>query len=514
LRRLDPGSLLAVTEPLNRSPGRGGARRKWYQLTFPEQLERIELKRRARFYRSLKPGERPEPSLPAGTDTLPQIKHIVVLMMENHSYDNYLGMLDGRGEGFPRNADGQPDVTNLDTEGNPVPVHRMGSTEQTEDLPCQSWHATHQQWNDGKMDGFATSAQEIEPGADPSVGMGYWTEEDLPFYYGLARTFPLADRWFSSCLGPTFPNRRFLIAGTANGLVDDLPFHLLDHPPAGTIFDTLTRHGISWANYHPTGGDKSRARRLGHHRRRQARRKLLALVQGVHGVTDGIQKDIQFTGDIFPLGIGQHMLHIHGMDQFFADADNGTLPAFSIVDPAFDEFSEENPQDIRKGESFAAEVINRVMHGKGWPDTLLIWLYDEHGGYYDHVPPPEAVPPDDVEGRCMGARPGWLRVLHRLLFPSYVKDAETGEEPMRYDRYGVRVPAVLVSPYARPDCVLSDVFDHTSVLKLVEEKWNLPTLTRRDAAALSPIGALDLSAPPAFRTPPSLPEPGLKWGTC
>jgi phospholipase C len=361
------------------------------------------------------------------------------------------------------------------------------------------------------MDGFATSAQEVESGANPALGMGYWTEEDLPFYHGLARTFPLADRWFSSCLGPTFPNRRFLIAGTANGLIDDLPFHLLDHPPAGTIFDTLTRHGISWANYHPTGGDKSRVR---HHRRRQARRKLIALVQGLHQVTNGIQKDIQFTGDIFPLGIGQHMLHIHGMDQFFADADNGTLPAFSIVDPAFDEFSEENPQDIRKGESFAAEVINRVMHGKGWPDTLLIWTYDEHGGYYDHVPPPEAVPPDDVAGQHMSADPGWLRVLHRLLFPTYAKDAETHDgEPMRYDRYGIRVPAVVVSPYARPGCVLSDVFDHTSVLKLVEEKWNLPTLTRRDAAALSPIGALDLSAPPAFRTPPPLPEPSLKWGT-
>jgi phospholipase C len=185
------------------------------------------------------------------------------------------------------------------------------------------------------------------------------------------------------------------------------------------------------------------------------------------------------------------------------------------VDPDFDVYSEENPQDIRKGESFAAEVINRVMHGKGWPDTLLIWTYDEHGGYYDHVPPPEAIPPDDVEGRHMGARPGWLRVLHRLLFPSYARDAETSDdEPMRYDRYGIRVPAVVVSPYARPGCVLSDVFDHTSVLKLVEEKWNLPTLTRRDAAALSPIGALDLSAPPAFRTPPSLPEPSLKWGTC
>ena len=84
---------------------------------------------------------------------------------------------------------------------------------------------------------------------------------------------------------------------------------------------------------------------------------------------------------------------------------------------------------------------------------------------------------------------------------------------MRYDQYGVRVPAVIVSPYARPDCVLSDVFDHTSVLKLVEEKWNLPALTKRDAAALSPLGALDFSAPPAFLTPPPLPDPALKWGT-
>jgi phospholipase C len=276
----------------------------------------------------------------------------------------------------------------------------------------------------------------------------------------------------------------------------------------------LSRHGISWANYHPVPGDKSRARRLAHYRRRRARRTLLALVQGIGKITDGIEKDIQFTADLFPLGIGQHTLHIHGMDQFFAEADAGTLPAFSVVDPAFDEFSEENPQDIRKGESFAAEVINRVMHGKGWPDTLLIWTYDEHGGYYDHVPPPSAVRPDDTDGKSMAARPWWLQLAHKVLFPRHAKDAEgLNEEPMRYDRYGFRVPAVLVSPYARPDCVLSEVFDHTSVLKLVEEKWNLPALTRRDAAAVSPLGALDLDAPPAFRTPPKLPEPSLKWGT-
>ena len=80
--------------------------------------------------------------------------------------------------------------------------------------------------------------------------MGYWTEDELPFYYGLARTFPVADRWFCSCMGPTFPNRRFLIAGTANGLIDDLPWDLVDYPAAGTIFDALSSNGISWANYH------------------------------------------------------------------------------------------------------------------------------------------------------------------------------------------------------------------------------------------------------------------------
>jgi phospholipase C len=506
----EPGSVREASG----GPGTREKRRDWSRRRIPEGLERLELRYRGRTRGTAQPGQRPQPSLPAGTDLLPQIKHIVVLMMENHSYDNYLGMLTGRGEGFPLDGDGQPAATNLDAEGNQVRAHHLATTQQAEGVPCQSWHASQVQWNQGKMDGFVTSTEEVAPDADPAVGMGYWSEADLPFYYGLARTFPLADHWFSSCLGPTFPNRRFLIAGTANGLVDDLPFHLLDYPPNGTIFDMLTRHGISWANYHAVAGDKSRARRLAHYRRRRARRTLTALGQGPRAVTDGVQKDIQFTADLFPLGIGQHMLHIHGIDQFFADADAGTLPAFSLVDPAFHEFSEENPQDIGKGESFAAEVINRVMHGKGWPDTLLIWTYDEHGGYYDHVPPPAAVQPDDVDGKSMAARPPWLQVAHRLLFPRHAKDAEQlDEDPMRYDRYGLRVPAVLVSPYARRDCVLSEVFDHTSILKLVEEKWNLPALTRRDAAATSPIGALDLSAPPAFRTPPKLPEPGRRWGT-
>jgi len=490
-----------------------------------ERVERAELKRQGRHGGGRAAGPPPEPSLPAGTDLLPQIKHIVVLMMENHSYDNYLGLLRGRGDGFPLGADGRPAISNPDDAGEPVRAHHLSSTVQRPNVPSQSWHATHHQWDEGKLTGFVTSTQVVVPaagavdaaecqGAGAAVGMGYWTEDDLPFYYGLARTFPLADRWFSSCLGPTFPNRRFLIAGTAHGLIDDAPSDLLDHPPAGTVFDLLSRHGISWANYHPTASGQSKLRSYVRHKRRMARRRLLSAGRAFPAVTSGVHKDLQFTADVFPVGIGQYMRHVHGTDRFFADADNGTLPAFSVVDPDFDVFSEENPQDIRKGESFAAEVINRVMHGKGWPGTLLIWVYDEHGGYYDHVPPPPAVPPDDVEGRSVTGSPSRLQAVLRTVFPKKVKvESNLDAGPRRYDRYGFRVPAVLVSPYARPDYVCGEVLDHTSVLKLVEEKWNLPPLTARDAAAVSPLSALDLTGPPAFLDPPSLPRPALTWGS-
>ena len=489
-----------------------------------ERLEQIEIKRRAWRAGGTAAGPPPRPSLPAGTDLLPQIRHIVVLMMENHSYDNYLGMLQGRGEGFPLGADGEPEISNLGTGGEYVRAHHLPSTIQRPQVPSQSWHATHFQWGDGKCDGFVTSTQTVVAATDAAdaavgagaaaAGMGYWTEDDLPFYYGLARTFPLADHWFSSCLGPTFPNRRFLIAGTAHGLIDDSPYDLLDYPPAGTIFDMLTRHDISWVNYHPAAADKSKLGRYGHHKRRMARRRLMSLGRSFPAVAKGVQKDLQFTADVFPLGIGRYMQHIRTSDQFFADADNGMLPAFSIVDPDFDTYSEENPQDIRKGESFAAEVINRVMHGRAWPHTLLIWVYDEHGGYYDHVPPPPAVPPDNVEGRSLVGSTTMLQALLRPVVPGMVKNEENlTEGPRRYDRYGFRVPAVLVSPYSRPDYVCSEVFDHTSVLKLVEQKWNLPALTARDAAATSPLEMLDLTTPPAFLEPPPLPKPSLKWGS-
>jgi phospholipase C len=475
-----------------------------------DRLEAREVNRRTRSAGPLRPETLPRPDLPPGTDLIPEIKHIVVLMMENHSYDNYLGMLAGRGEGFPLAADGTPDVSNPRSGGAPVAAHHLPSPVQADHIPTQSWHASHLQDDGGRCDGFVTSAEALVPGADATVPMGHWTEHDLPFYYGLAKTFPLADHWFCSCLGPTFPNRRFLLAGTAHGLVDDLPFELVDYPPAGTIFDMLTRNGIHWVNYHHVSQLRVLLKHALGTRVLVALRRLASLGRWFPPLVAAERGNKTFTAGLYPLGLARCVLHLASDDQFFADADNGTLPPFCIVDPDFGTFSEENPQDIQEGESFAAKVINRVMHGKGWPGTLLIWTYDEHGGYYDHVPPPAAPPPDDVLGRSLLTMPAWVRACLRPFFATYVAEIEQADTgPRRYDRYGFRVPAVIVSPYARPGYVCNQVFDHASVLRLIEQKWNLPPLTNRDAAAASPLEALDLASPPAFLDPPSLPEPAV-----
>src|ERR1700730_5520854 len=123
------------------------------------------MKRLARGRAAARYGPRPQPGRPAGTDLLPQIKHIVVLMMENHSSDNYPGMLTGPGEGFPLPPDGRPDVFNDTADGETVRAFPLPSTVQHQGVPCQSWHATHQQWGEGKCDGFVTSAQEVQAAA-------------------------------------------------------------------------------------------------------------------------------------------------------------------------------------------------------------------------------------------------------------------------------------------------------------------------------------------------------------
>ena len=457
---------------------------------------------------------RPRPDLPPGTDLLPQIKHIVVLMMENHSYDNYLGMLSGRGDGLTLGPDGTPDAVNNRLDGTPVPLRPAPGPVQVKYAPTQSWHASHLQWDDGGCDGFVASIERLEPRGDATRPMTYWSQDDLPFYYGLASTFPVADRWFCSCLGPTFPNRRFMIAGTAHGLIDDLPFCMVDYPPAGTIFDLLEAHGISWANYHGVAPVQILAKRIFGLPGLTLARRLTSLLRWLPPAVRTMEGNKSFTADLYPLGLLRCLRHVKTSKKFFAAAASGELPGFSIVDPDFNAYSEENPQDIRKGESYAAEVIRAVMAGPGWPHTLLIWVYDEHGGYYEHVSPPAAVPPDDIEGHSVLDMPAWVKACLRPFFGKYIAELEAADAgSMRYDRYGFRVPAVIVSPYARPDYVCSEVLDHTSVLKLVEQKWNLPPLTRRDAAAASPLAALSLDSPPAFLPPPELPGPAVPWAS-
>lgn len=461
-------------------------------------------------------------------DTMPLVKHIVILMMENHSFDSHLGALGPDKGGFDPSTAPDPsgatdssgatdpstpsDVTDPSAPSDVTPHHRTTTT-QFKHVPSQSWQASHVQWNNGANDGFARSAQQsaaffkvTDPDA-ATIANAYWTEAELPFYYSLARTFPLCTRWFTPCLGPTFPNRRFLLAGTANGLMDDVL--KLDTPPNGTILDVLTAHGIDWRNYHNTQPAKVLLTRiLGMPGVRVAR--ALALVMGALGpVRNYLIHNVGFTANLFPAGYLRVRNHTASLKQFFADAAGGTLPPVSIVDPDFEHWSEENPQDIQRGEGFAAAVINAVMDGPGWDGTVLVWLYDESGGYFDHVPPPPAVPPDDTPARSLIDKPAPVRALLKLALGKLWGHLRFVDDwPDRaYDRYGFRVPAVVVSPFAKRDCVTDTVFDHTSLLKFIEDKWVLPPLTQRDAHANSIMETLDFDQPGFAGAKPALAAP-------
>jgi phospholipase C len=378
------------------------------------------------------PDSLPFPDLPAGTDTMPAIDHVVVLVMENHSFDNILGML-GRGDGFKLGPGGQPTASNPYADGSIQHAFHMPTTCQLPGAPGQEWTTSHVAYDNGALDGFVR--------ASGPVAMGYWTRDDLPFTYSLASTFPIADRWFCSLLGQTDPQRRFLIAGTSGGMVDDINIPsqaaLLAQTVNGTIFQRLTTYGIDWANYatsYPFGATPE-----------------------LYPVNDS------------PLESGSHL---RTFDQFFSDAAAGILPSFSFLDENFDTQSQENPQNIVVGEAMMAQVVQALGSGPGWATTLLVLAYDEHGGYYDHVPPPVALAPDAL--------------------PPVVLPGESTYEG--FERYGFRVPGLIVSPYSKRRHVSHTVFDHTSVLALLERKWNLPAMTYRDANANDLTDLVDLNA--------------------
>ncbi len=387
-----------------------------------------------------RPGSLPNPKLPEGADTLPEIDHIVVVMQENHSFDNYLGML-GRGDGFALDRHGHPINTNPDPSGGYVRAFHETDTAQAGHV-TQTWNASHLQYGDGRNDGF------IGPESSNEWSMAYYTAEEIPFYHSLAKTFPLCDRYFCSVLAQTYPNRRFLLSGTAFGLIATDDTSITGIPPNGTIFDRLDAHNISWASY------------------------------ATNASTLFVIADI----------VKKNPSNIKTIDQFHADARSGSLPAVSYVDPNILTATEENPQDLALGEYFVSAVVNSLMNGPAWHRTLLVWTYDEHGGYYDHVAPPPAIPPDDIPPTLTSA-----------------------DQPGGYDRYGFRVPTVVVSPYSKPNFVSHTVYDHTSVLKTIERKWNLPAMTYRDANANDLLDCLDLGRR-GFAEPPTLAAPGNTTG--
>jgi phospholipase C len=394
-----------------------------------------------------RPGDRPYPSMPEGVDTMPQVEHVVIYMQENRSYDHYFGMLE-RGDGFTFDAQGRPTNTNPDLDGRPVPVYHAPSTADPDSHleASQDWNDTHISVNGGAMDGFIRAA-------DGGAGsMQYYDERDIPFYYGLARTFPLCDRWFCSLQGQTIANRRYLQAATSAGITSSNLDDVIAAPsaPNGVIWERLTDHGITWNDY-----------------------------------TIDLPDIVAFPD----YGL-DHTERIKTFDQFLTHAFEGRLPQVSIISPGHTVYTEEAPQgDIQNGEAYSASIVNAVMNGPGWPGTVLVFMYDEHGGYYDHVAPPAAPKPDDI--------------------PPMISTPP--DQPGEFDVLGVRVPGMVISPFAKPDYVSSVVRDHTSVLKFLETKFNLGAMTYRDAAADNLLDTLDFAGA-HFLEPPTLPEPGLPPG--
>jgi phospholipase C len=415
------------------------------------------------------------PMATLGSSVLPAdipIDNVVVVMMENHSFDNYLGHLNQYGNRSDVET-ASADASNPGADGGAVAwVH--------EQHPCTAdtdheWAGTHQEVDNGKMDGFVTtndghySGSTFVPGpadgGSPALyngarAMGYYDQTDLPFYYQLANTFAVADHYHCAVQGPTWPNRMYLLAATSFGETTNVFPDISAYPfPSNdaTLLDELEKRHVTWELY----GNSL------------------------------VSAEIIYTGAILNRW-GRPVKT--SFTQFQQDAKMGNLPQVAFVDP--DLSSETNggagtdehpPGDIQSGEVFVSQVVQAVMTSPQWAHTALFITHDENGGFYDHVPPPPACAPD---------------MLPPKLAPGDTTDAG-------FDAYGIRVLLVAVSPYAKKGYVGHQVYDHTSIARFIEAKFQLPALTARDANALPPTDLFDFTDPPAFATPPSLMTPTI-----
>ncbi len=274
------------------------------------------------------------------------IRHVIVFMQENRSFDHYFGRLTAYGHP----VDGFPDGFSNPTPGGGTSTVRRSPTTCISPDIHHGWAPMHAQYGGGALDGFYTNA------ADNGNGRRalYWLDErDIPFYYWVYSQFAMADRHFSSVMGPTWPNRDYLYAATSDGVrnTDERIIHVRN------VFDALHDAGISFREYTP-----------GHVR------------SGCAGRTGSSQ-------GVTPLS------------QLFTDLADGTLPRVSFVDVSGDQ-DEHSVADVQAGETFFRRLVMALFHSPDWPTTALFYTYDEAGGFFDHVPPPHACVPD---GRAVNA---------------------------------------------------------------------------------------------------------------
>jgi phospholipase C len=424
------------------------------------------------------PGHAPGVPQPDLAPELANIDHIFLLMQENKSFDAYFGMLPhspvtkgrlaGRVDGFRQlDATGRPTDVQQDSDGKWYQSFRM-TTSCATSRPDVSWDYSHHAFNNGAMDQFVGYHS-------GEAAMGYWDETVLSTYYSLAAHFPVGDRYFSSVLGSTDPNRVFSICASAVGSTDTMrpppggfdpnnPAHQTQvNPPNGHIFELLDRYNIPWltiAGNLPTVG----------------------LVAAPYPESR-VGRNILLTGS-----------NENAVAVLRAVIAGGLLPKGVItVEPDFIYGSEENAGDIDVGQHFIEGVVKAIMGNPAvWSRSLILFAYDESGGYYDHVTPPVALNPGD------GVKPN-------LPQAQWFGD--------NYQRYGFRVPNLVISPWAKADHVTHVVRDHTSILRTIEAKWNLPALTVRDANASDFRECLVASGPAPFATPPPVAAAAAKSAT-
>lgn len=364
------------------------------------------------------------PSRARAADT--PIEHIIVSCQENRSFDHYFGyapQVQAAGFGPPAGYS-QPDGA-----GGSVEPYRFTELV-TPDVP-HSWTAVHEQWNGGAMDGFYTNAG--------IWAMGYYTETELPFYYGLFEDSTLCGNFFSSQLGPTWPNRFYLMAGTSGGITTNglWGYGIFDYP---MILDLLDAAGVTWKIYN-IGWDSV-----------------------PYGNTDNVA--------VFWKNYAHDQRTRGSRGSFLNDLRRDRLPQVSWIIPSYARgWDEHPPADVSIGMGIQEQLISALRESSAWDSSAYIITYDEHGGYFDHVTPPEL----DAFG------------------------------------LGVRIPTWIVSPWARPGHIEPAVYDLTSILKFIERIHGLPTLASVNHLfdAGTPVGGnYQAAAPGASSGSPAPPRDG------